>query len=562
MIDSLNSVSANALPAQNLKRNNYQNIAFMQAPQQDTVELSTKQGISTGAKIGLGALILAGGAAAIDGFFNHGKNLKKIFGIAEKEAAKATDDAAKKAKEAAEKAAKEAEQKAKQEAEKAAREAAEKNKPAVTSSSSGIQSSGSSSGGSKPQRQRQRQPQPQTATAQTRPQSNTQAQATQQTTAAQPKPQAQTTQQTTTTQVKPQAQTQAQTQAQPKPQAKPNSSTVRQMTEKELEVELKRIESSLEAKYGKQIEAFQGKIENIETSLEESGLKLVERLKALRGANTNEESLRLINEFRQEMSQQISLVENYASILEKASIETKAQLETLKQGQSKEIIAKIEAKIKEVDADYIEGKKAIDDILTKGRNKLDKLFKELEEAFVGGEKTQAAAKPVKSKRKAQAKSDRSKTTPTVQMTYDEALAKIKTLENSSDQKIQNLWYEWHRKVSDYTWDHGYQFSREFDNCAIEDAPKIIEKYTQNFKKEFNFLNEYLLKVETAAKEAERRLIELKEGATPEKIAQIDLWIESSRKEYAKLKECIIYDHQYSSDARLELYEALMAKAKA
>ena len=84
-------------------------------------------------------------------------------------------------------------------------------------------------------------------------------------------------------------------------------------------------------KYNYYLAKKQGKIENIETSLEESGLKLVERLKALRGANTNEESLRLINEFRQEMSQQIPLVENYASILEKASIETKAQLEALKQ---------------------------------------------------------------------------------------------------------------------------------------------------------------------------------------------------------------------------------------
>ena len=80
----------------NLKKS--KNISFRsqtnnleRAPQEDTLE---KQGMSTGAKIAIATAVAAGLFAAGDAIFNHGKNLKKIFGKAEEVAKDSADDAA------------------------------------------------------------------------------------------------------------------------------------------------------------------------------------------------------------------------------------------------------------------------------------------------------------------------------------------------------------------------------------------------------------------------------------------------------------------------------------
>ena len=75
------------------------------APEEDTLE---KQGMSTGAKIAIATAVAAGLFAAGDAIFNHGKNLKKIFGMADDAAKRGADDAARGASESADDAAKKA----------------------------------------------------------------------------------------------------------------------------------------------------------------------------------------------------------------------------------------------------------------------------------------------------------------------------------------------------------------------------------------------------------------------------------------------------------------------
>ena len=93
-IDSINSLSSkNSITLKKSKNVNFrsQTNNLERAPQEDTLE---KQGMSTGAKIAIATAVAAGLFAAGDAIFNHGKNLKKIFGKAEEVAKDSADDAA------------------------------------------------------------------------------------------------------------------------------------------------------------------------------------------------------------------------------------------------------------------------------------------------------------------------------------------------------------------------------------------------------------------------------------------------------------------------------------